>query len=508
MKFSSPIIAVIAAIGFLGLPGVEVGQVAIGTANPPQLPQSRQQPQSQVQSHSRQRSQLQPQPQSHSRQQPQSLQQSHSQQLSQLQSQSQQPQQKPQPQQLPKSQPQAQQLYNGYPERTPHFHIAFSTETLEVGETVEAAIWLQGFFGPYSGVEGYQLQIAYDPLLLQPVQPEATGQLAPEIFAKKVSPIVWSNQVDGKGTIRLAESLPPQSTDGLFSGYGKAGVVQFKAIKPGEAKLSFKDSIIIKQGQPGVNIRHTASSSSVRITAAGASTSGKVAAAGGKQPQASIAADAPREAMPIGKLPAVPATSRKTAEVLQGFQDSARIIRMGWAKDAIAALTAYGVVHGQGDGGFHPQAAITRAEFIQLAVASLGLDMRQQPTPTFGDVQPGAWYYDAVETAAAYGLISGGGIADSTAAAYFRPGDAITRAELAAILANAIDKPQSAIGITSGDLPFADVAPGHWARAAVEKLYHSGLIAGKSARCYAPADSASRAEVSQIFHKLLLLKGD
>lgn len=452
MKLSSPIIAAITAIGLLGLPRAEVGQVATGAAGQPQLQQPKQQSQQQSQSPL-----------------------------------------------------QSQQLYRGYPERTPHFHIAFSVDSLQVGEIVEAAIWLQGFFGPYSGVEGYQLQIAYDPLQLQPVLPEATGKLEPEIFPKSVSPMVWSNQVDGKGTIRLAESLPPQSTSGLFGGYGKAGVVRFKAIQPGEAKLTFKESIIIKQGQPGVNIRHTTSTPAVQITAVGASAPGEALTAEGKQALASLTGT--RREAAIGDLPEVSTSVRKTAEVLQGFQDSAQVIRLGWAKEAIAALTAYGVVHGQGDGGFHPQAAITRAEFIQLAVASLGLDMRQQPKPTFGDVQPGAWYYDAVETAAAYGLISGVTSANSAAPAEFRPTAAITRAELAAILANAIDKPQAANGLPGSDLPFADVAPGYWARAAVEKLYQSGLVAGKSAHHYAPADSASRAEVSQIFHKLLLLKG-
>lgn len=98
-----------------------------------------------------------------------------------------------------------------------------------------------------------------------------------------------------------------------------------------------------------------------------------------------------------------------------------------WYHNTIATVKQAGVMHGDEEGTFRPEDAITRAEFVATAVqffdAPEAGDVRQ-----FTDVPADAWYADAVYAGAALGLIEGDG--DGT----FRPEDTITRAEAAAII--------------------------------------------------------------------------
>ncbi|MCL6457961.1 MAG: S-layer homology domain-containing protein [Gorillibacterium sp.] len=385
-------------------------------------------------------------------------------------------------------------LWSGYLDKTPQIHISLSAATIKVGDTFEAGIWLQVFLGKYKGVEGYQLQIQYDPTLIQPIVTGATGKLETGIFPKALNPIVWSNSVDQKGTITVAESLAPKSPAGLFGGNGKVGVVRFKALKAGEAALTLSESIVIMRNHPGVNIHHSYNIPSVLI--------GSAAQAGDANTNNPVM-NSMDKIVTVGEVPTA-ANSRSVPEIVQSFKDGNAIKQLSWAQEAIAALSDYGIVSGSSDGSFHPLANITRAEFVQLAVVSLGLDMQQQVAPTFSDVLPDAWYYDVVETAVHYGLING--YTDEAAVGQFRPNNSITRAEIAAILAHSFDSDNTDKGATSKETTFQDVSDNYWAREAILKLYRNQMIQGKDVQHFAPDDSATRAEVSQIVHKLLLLK--
>ena len=392
--------------------------------------------------------------------------------------------------------PAPQPLWSGYREQIPQIRIALSDDTLKVGESFEAAIWLQGFLGRYNGVEGYQLQIQYDPALIQPIIAGNTGKLATGIFPKAVQPIVWNNSIDLMGTIKVAESLAPKSLSGLFGGNGKVGVVRFKALKAGEAALTLNESIVIMRDRPGVNIQHSYNVPSVRIEDAIPVGSAEIVQAEPKKIQTD-------KLQTLGTVPEVLVSPRSVPEVVQSFKDASSIKKLSWAQNAIASLTDYGVVNGRGDGGFHPLDKMTRAEFIQLTVVGLGLDMQQHTLPTFSDVLTDAWYYDAVETAVSYGLIKGDSNMDGNVK--FKPNQPITRAEIAMILSSTFEVKKTTTTDSVGAV-FKDVSDKHWASKAILKLHQSGIVQGKDAKHYAPADSATRAEVSQIMHKLLLLK--
>ncbi len=75
-----------------------------------------------------------------------------------------------------------------------------------------------------------------------------------------------------------------------------------------------------------------------------------------------------------------------------------------WAKDAVNNMGSRMVISGFEDGKFQPDQAITRAEFAAIIIHGLGLKP-EQGASSFSDVMATAWYHDAVNTAAAHGLI-------------------------------------------------------------------------------------------------------
>jgi hypothetical protein len=81
---------------------------------------------------------------------------------------------------------------------------------------------------------------------------------------------------------------------------------------------------------------------------------------------------------------------------------------------------------------FRPGNDITRAQVTKMLVLARGWEVIYPLIPTFNDVPPGHWAYGYIETAAAHGVI--GGYWDGS----FRPGNHITRAQLAKMLALAI----------------------------------------------------------------------
>ena len=120
----------------------------------------------------------------------------------------------------------------------------------------------------------------------------------------------------------------------------------------------------------------------------------------------------------------------------------------------VEALASRGVVAGDPDGRFRPDAPLTRAELAALLLRALGLP-GAVATP-FSDVDDNAWFLADVGGVARAGLMRG----DPDGA--FRPSDAVSRGELAATL-------RAVIGLTADDLDDArlqagpDDAEGHWA---------------------------------------------
>jgi hypothetical protein len=91
-----------------------------------------------------------------------------------------------------------------------------------------------------------------------------------------------------------------------------------------------------------------------------------------------------------------------------------------------------GAVSGYADGTFRPGNSITRAQLCKVVVLARGWGITTAGGPHFSDVLPDDSFYGYVETAYAWGVISG--YADGT----FRPTAPSTRAQVARMVYNAI----------------------------------------------------------------------
>lgn len=95
---------------------------------------------------------------------------------------------------------------------------------------------------------------------------------------------------------------------------------------------------------------------------------------------------------------------------------------------SIAALAAYGLVSGKGDGQFHSGDTLTRAELAQLLQNVLGYALADASSP-FTDVAGDAWYAQAAATMDSLGLMAG------TGEGRFSPDRVLTHQELFTVLA-------------------------------------------------------------------------
>lgn len=160
-----------------------------------------------------------------------------------------------------------------------------------------------------------------------------------------------------------------------------------------------------------------------------------------------------------------------------------------WAEEFILQAVRDGIVKGYVDGSFKPNASVTRAEFTVMLMNALHTDYAEAPLSFTDRSNIGAWAQSAVARAVQAGLIQG----DSSGA--FRPNDAVTRAEMAVMVANALQlKAESGTSSTFADNEQIPV----WARAAVAGMQQSGLLNGKGLNTFDPRDNTTRAEAVKL----------
>ncbi|MEG6521814.1 S-layer homology domain-containing protein [Desulfotomaculum sp. 1211_IL3151] len=165
----------------------------------------------------------------------------------------------------------------------------------------------------------------------------------------------------------------------------------------------------------------------------------------------------------------------------------------GWAKDPIEVLAGANLLAGVDGTNFEPLRPVTRAEFTSMLVKALVLQTKADAADHFKDVKAGEWYAGDLATAYEAGLIKG--YKDR----YFCPDNTITREEVAAILARALELQPS-----EQKLPFAD--RDHvkdWARDSVLAVTERGLVKGFPDETFRPDRTTSRAECAVLIYRLL-----
>ncbi len=173
-----------------------------------------------------------------------------------------------------------------------------------------------------------------------------------------------------------------------------------------------------------------------------------------------------------------------------------------WAREAINALAAAGIVNGKSDTNFAPNDTVTRAEFAKMLMGVFGLDSGAYATSSFKDVSTDAWYFNSVETAYNLGIITG--IGDGK----FAPNALITRQDMAVMVVRAANVCGVSIPEVNAAIEFADSAIiSDYAKASVSALQKAGIINGVSDTEFAPLDNATRAQAAQILYNILKIAG-
>lgn len=183
-----------------------------------------------------------------------------------------------------------------------------------------------------------------------------------------------------------------------------------------------------------------------------------------------------------------------------------------WAKPSIERLAGSDVISGRGNGIFDPGSNVKREEFTSIVIKALGLYDENAVCDNFLDVKPENWFYKAVGSAAASGIING--ISDTE----FGTGQNVTRQDAVLICKRAAEKLgisfESGGGATHTSFEYAaDDAPSFadwdsvsdYARDAVTAMQKSGIVTGKSNNEFKPADNMTRAEAAVVVDRLMKL---
>ncbi|MDQ6421485.1 alpha/beta fold hydrolase [Paenibacillus sp. LHD-117] len=181
-----------------------------------------------------------------------------------------------------------------------------------------------------------------------------------------------------------------------------------------------------------------------------------------------------------------------------GFKD----LETHWAKADVDSLAAKGIVTGRTDSEFAPDAAISRAEFAALLARALGLkaNMTADTDAAFADVPSGEWYSEDVVAAAEAGIVKGNGNG------MFQPNKAITREEIAVLIARALkasgDKASESGSGQTADFTDESRISG-WASDAVKQMAQAGIIQGYPDGSFGPHRQATRAQSAVILNRML-----
>ncbi|SFL92602.1 S-layer homology domain-containing protein [Salibacterium qingdaonense] len=155
-----------------------------------------------------------------------------------------------------------------------------------------------------------------------------------------------------------------------------------------------------------------------------------------------------------------------------------------WASEEIEYLQEEGVVSGYPGGTFAPNREVTRHQAAGMLAEVLDLNTENNAAGRFSDVKEDTPHAGAIAAVAEDGIFQGSD-------GMFRPGEKVTRAQMAAVLKRAFD-------VESAEQAyFVDVAPNHWAFADISAVTGNGIAGGKEDRkSFHPNEATTRAQFS------------
>ena len=157
--------------------------------------------------------------------------------------------------------------------------------------------------------------------------------------------------------------------------------------------------------------------------------------------------------------------------------------------DAVQWAVSKGITGGTSGDRFSPDTPCSRAQtvtFLWRAAGSPAPAGRENP---FRDVQPGAYYYEAVLWAVEKGITGG------TTAETFSPEATVTRGQTAAFLHRAAGSP------AAGGSSFTDVPSGAYYAQAVQWAVERGITGGTGGGMFSPVTNCTRAQIVTFLYR-------
>ncbi len=164
-----------------------------------------------------------------------------------------------------------------------------------------------------------------------------------------------------------------------------------------------------------------------------------------------------------------------------------------WFYKAVEFASKEGITSGVSATSFAPNDKVTRGQFVTMLCRAYGVE--EMTGDNFADCGD-TWYTGYLAAAKQLGISNG--VGDNK----FAPEKEITREEMVTLIYNYL----KSIGeVTEGQdtTSFADDAEiSEWAKAGVAYANENGIVNGKGDNKFAPKDTATRAELVQIFYNI------
>lgn len=163
-----------------------------------------------------------------------------------------------------------------------------------------------------------------------------------------------------------------------------------------------------------------------------------------------------------------------------------------WAEDAVTRCVELGFFQGESQTRFGVGKPMTRGAFVAVLSRFFGWEAESPAALPFTDVPKDAWYAPALAAALSHGAVA-------PQSPQFRPGDPVTREELASALVRALG-----FGPLSGmaqelESPFQDVQSN---RGYITMAHDLGLVNGTGKDTFSPDKIAGREQVAVILMRL------
>ena len=172
----------------------------------------------------------------------------------------------------------------------------------------------------------------------------------------------------------------------------------------------------------------------------------------------------------------------------EGFSD----ISHSAHQEAILDLTAQGIIMGYHDGTFRPYQPITRGDAAVMIARVHGLLNGQNiPSTTFKDlhtVNPSA--REAICKISALGIVSG------YSEESYKPLETVTRGQMARMIVNAFNLPNS-----EGNMTFPDVPPEAALSTYVATIANAGITVGKADGTFGYGDPQNRGDFAAMIYR-------